>query len=91
MLTKRKKVDADCRAFNEEWENKYFFEQTAQGASSACCITFSTFFINNICKHTCLICNVSVAVNKEFNTKRLYDTKHTNFFKFTRQTRKKQV
>ena len=43
MLTKRRKVDAERRAFNEEWENKHFFEQTAQGASLACCITFSTF------------------------------------------------
>ena len=37
---------------------------------------------------TCSICNVYVAVNKEFNIKRFSDTKHTNFSKFTGQTRK---
>ena len=36
MLTKRRKVDADCRAFNK-WENKHFFEQIAQGALLDCC------------------------------------------------------
>ena len=45
MLTKRRKVDAECRAFNKESENKYFFEQTAQGASLAFCITFNTFLL----------------------------------------------
>ena len=45
MLTKHRKVDAECRAFNKEWENKYFFEQTAQGASLAGCITFNTFLL----------------------------------------------
>ena len=63
MLTKRRKVDAKCRAFNEEWENKYFFEQTAQGALVDCCIAFSTFYINNFGKPTCLMCNVSAAVS----------------------------
>ena len=91
MLTKHRNVDAECRAFNEEWENKYFFEQTAQGASLDCCITFSTLFINNFGKPTCLMCNVSAAVNKEFKIKRLYDAKHTNFSKFTSQTREKQT
>ena len=66
MLTKRRKFDAECRAFNKEWENKYFFEQTAQGASLACRITFNTFFFN-FGKLTCLIYNVSVSVNKEFS------------------------
>ena len=27
MLTKRRKVDAECRAFNREWENKYFLSK----------------------------------------------------------------
>ena len=54
-------------------------------------VLFSVLFINNFGKLTCLICNVSVAVNKEFSTKRLYDTKHTNFSKFTGQARKKQT
>ena len=45
MLTQRKTVDAECRAFIEEWENKYFFERNAPDASLACCITFSTFLL----------------------------------------------
>ena len=35
-----------------------------------------------------LTCNVSVAVNKDYNTKRHDNTKHTNFCKFTGQTEK---
>ena len=27
MLTKSRKVDAECRAFNKEWENKYFLSK----------------------------------------------------------------
>ena len=25
MATKRRKVDAECRGFNDEWTSKYFF------------------------------------------------------------------
>ena len=87
MLTKRRKFDAECRAFYKEWENKYFFEQTAQSASLACRITFNTFF-SEFGEPTCSIYNVSVSVNKEFSIKRLYDTKRTNFSKFTGQAKK---
>ena len=48
MLTKRRKVDAECRVFNEKSENKYFFELTAQGALLACCITFSIFLLTTL-------------------------------------------
>ena len=51
MSTKRRKVDAKCRAFNEEWENKYFFEQTAQSASIACRITFIIFVLKILVNH----------------------------------------
>ena len=51
-------------------------------------VVFQCFFINNFGKPTCLIYNVSVSVDKEFSMKRLYDTKHTNFSKFTGQTKK---
>ena len=27
MLTKRRKVDDECQAFDEEWENIYFFSK----------------------------------------------------------------
>ena len=72
MLSKRRKVNVECRVFNEEWENKYFF-------------------MNHFGKPTCLICNASVAVNKEFNIKRHYDTKHSNFSKFVGQARKDKL
>ena len=50
---------------------------------------FQYCFINNFSKPTCSICNVSVAENKEFNIKRPYHTKYTNFSKFiTGHTRK---
>ena len=97
MLTKRRKVDAECRAFNKEWENKYFNGRTNTFLSKLHkthrfpVVLLSVLFINNFGKLTCLICNVSVAVNKEFSTKRLYNTKHTNFSKFTGQARKKQT
>ena len=72
MLSKSRKVDVECRVFNEEWENQYVF-------------------INHFEKPTCLICNVSVAVNKEFNIKCHYDTKHSNFSKFVGQARKDKL
>ena len=72
MLSKCRKVDVECRVFNEEWENKYFF-------------------MNHFGKPTCLICNVSASVNKEFNIKLDYDTKHSNFSKFVGQARKDKL
>ena len=51
----------------------------------------STFFVNHFGKPTCLICNVSVAVSKEINIKRHYDTKHSNFSKFVGQARKDKL
>ena len=39
----------------------------------------------------CLICNQSVAVNKEFNIKRHYETKHSQFSKYRGQTRKDKI
>ena len=47
--------------------------------------------MNHFGKPTCLICNVSVAVNKEFNIKRHYDTKHSNFSKFVGQVRRDKL
>ena len=72
MVSKHRKVNVECRVFNEEWKNKYFF-------------------MNHFGKPTCLICNVSVAVNKEFNIKCDYDTKHSNFSKFVGQARKDKL
>ena len=38
-----------------------------------------------------LIFNISVAVNKAFNIKRHYDTKHSDFSKFVGQARKDKL
>ena len=72
MLAKRRKVDDECRSFNEEWMEKYFS-------------------ILHFGKPTCLICNQSVAVNKEFNIKRHYETKHSKFSEYRGQTRKDKI
>ena len=47
--------------------------------------------MNHSEKPICLIGNVSVAVNKEFNIKRHYYTKHSNFSKFVGQARKDKL
>lgn len=72
MSAKRRKVDAECRAFQDSWTEKYFFIQ---------------HFGNPIC----IICHGSVSVNKEFNIKRHYETKHPTFSKFSGQIRKDEV
>ena len=72
MLAKRRKVDDECRSFNDEWTEKYFS-------------------ILHFGKPTCLICNQSVAVNKEFNIKRHYETKHSQFSEYRGQTRKDKI
>ena len=38
------------------------------------------FFVNHFGRSTCLICNESIAVNKEYNIKRHYESKHKMFF-----------
>ena len=58
MATRKRKVDDECRIFNKEWGEKYFFVET------------------NDQKASCLICNESVAVMKEYNIRRHYETNH---------------
>ena len=72
MLSKRRKIDDDCRSFNDEWTEKYF----------------SILHLNI---PTCLICNQAVAVNKKFNIKRHYQTKHSKFSQYRSQTRKDKI
>jgi hypothetical protein len=72
MSTKRRKVDAECRGFQDTWTEKYFFIQ---------------HFGNPIC----IICHGSVAVNKEFNIKRHYETKHPKFREISGQMRMDEV
>ena len=47
--------------------------------------------MNHFEKPTCLIYNVCVAVNHEFNIKCHYDTEHSNFSKFVGQARKDKL
>ncbi|GBM30880.1 hypothetical protein AVEN_162404-1 [Araneus ventricosus] len=59
MATEKRKVDSECRAFNDEWTWKYFFTVVKD-------------------KPVCLICNVAVAVFKEYNISRHFASKHKN-------------
>ena len=70
MATKKRKVDAECRVFNEEWGVKYFFVETKDQKAS------------------CVICSESVAVLKEYNLWRHYETKHlSTYSKFSGKLR----
>ena len=60
MLSRRRKVDEEFRAFKEEWETNFFS-------------------VNHFERLTCLICNVSIAVNEEYNIKHHYESKHRMF------------
>ena len=58
MADKRKrKVDDQCRRFQQEWSVKYIFIESAN-------------------KALCVICHESVAVLKEYNLRRHYQSKH---------------
>ncbi|XP_069792445.1 general transcription factor II-I repeat domain-containing protein 2-like [Narcine bancroftii] len=72
MATKRRKIDAEWRSFQEIWTENYFFVQ-------------------HFGKPVCLICNGSVGVNKEFNIKRHYETKHAKFQELSAQARTDEV
>ncbi|XP_042204155.1 general transcription factor II-I repeat domain-containing protein 2-like [Homarus americanus] len=70
MSTKKRKVDAECRVYNEEWGVKYFFVETKDQ------------------KTTCVIYSESVAVLKEYNLRRHYETKHlSTYSKFSGKLR----
>ncbi|CAN7948344.1 unnamed protein product [Ixodes pacificus] len=57
MDRKKRKVDTECRNFNQEWGVKYLFIQSGEKAA-------------------CLVCNETVAVLKEYNLRRHYETNH---------------
>ena len=57
---KKRKIEDECRVFNEEWTVKSYFTKVGN-------------------KAICLLCGESVAVFKEYNLKRLNQTKHANF------------
>lgn len=54
---KKRKIDSECRVFNDSWSLSYFFVEHQN-------------------KAMCLICYETVAVFKEFNIKRHYESKH---------------
>ncbi|CAI6372756.1 unnamed protein product [Macrosiphum euphorbiae] len=56
---KKRKIDTECRIFNDNWSLSYFFIEYRN-------------------KAMCLICYETVAVFKEFNIKRHYESKHQN-------------
>lgn len=64
METKRRKVDDECRVFKEEWGFKYFFVQSLSKNGKAICV----------------ICNDTVAVMKEYNLRRHYETQHASAY-----------
>ena len=64
METKRRKVDDECRVFKEELGFKYFFVQSQSKNGKAISV----------------ICNDTVAVMKEYNLRRHYETKHASAY-----------
>lgn len=59
-LSKKRKIVDECRVFNKEWSEMYFFTDIGV-------------------KAVCLICHETVAVFKEYNLKRHFQTKHASF------------
>ena len=53
--------------------------------------TLDYFFKEHFRKPICLICHDSVSVNKEYNIKRHYETRHAEFMKLSGQARKDET
>lgn len=72
-LSKIRKVDVECRVFQEKWTENYLFTE-----------------VNT--KPVCLVCNQQVAVLKEYNIRRHYETHHKEKFHNLRgQLRKEKI
>lgn len=70
-MNRKRKIEKECRVFNEQWTTKYFFT-----------------LVKN--KAICLICQESVSVLKEYNIKRHFTTKHSEYgADLTSEARKK--
>ncbi|XP_060929426.1 general transcription factor II-I repeat domain-containing protein 2-like [Limanda limanda] len=66
---KKRKIDAECRVFNETWTAKYLFTEVKG-------------------KAVCLVCGEQIAVFKDYNLNRHYETKHgENYRKLTDEER----
>lgn len=72
MLSKNRKVDTECRVFQERWQEKYFFWEVRG-------------------KPICLICSQQVAVPKEYNIKRHYETHAEKYDKYTGRLRTEKL
>ena len=64
MLSKKRKVDSECRVFQEKWKEKYLFWEVGG-------------------KPVCLICSQQVAVPKEYNIRRHYETHQEKYNEYT--------
>lgn len=73
-FSKKRKVDGECRVFNDRWNSDYFVIEHNNAAM-------------------CLICNETIAVLKEYNIRRHYETKHSNskYAELKGQNRKEKV
>ncbi|XP_063788777.1 general transcription factor II-I repeat domain-containing protein 2-like [Pseudophryne corroboree] len=72
-MSKKRKVDAEGRQFQERWESEYMF-------------------VINGDKPVCLICYEAVAVMKEYNLRRHFETKHgAKFANFSPQEKQQKV
>ena len=58
---KKRKVDSECRIFQEKWSMNYFVIKSGN-------------------KALCLICNEIIAVLKEYNIRRHYESKHSSAY-----------
>lgn len=72
MLSKKRKVDKECRVFQERWKERYFLSEVHG-------------------KLVFLICSQQVAVAKEYNVKRHYETHAEKYDKYTGQLRTEKV
>lgn len=68
---RKRKIDSECRVFQEEWTWKYFFMEYNQ-------------------KPICLICQEPVAVLKDYNLARHFNSKHlgSKYYKMTDEDKK---
>lgn len=72
-LSKKRKVDAECRLFQEKWSSSYLFTE-----------------FNG--KAVCLVCLHQVAVLKEYNVRRHYESLHADKYNnFQGQQRREKV
>ena len=72
MLSKKRKVDTECRIFQDKWKENYFFWEVGG-------------------KPVCLICSQQVAVAKEYNIKRHYETHAEKYCEYTGQLRTQKL